>query len=146
MTNGSIESCDLTGATLISANTQFTKIRNSVLKDCSFKYCNVHKTEFLDSDLSESIIYGTHGICDYIKNIQVDTYPTSYTNSRIQMGCENLSIETARAMDDKFVIGLDGKTALKFWRANKEMIFSTMESYPAIDSVDRKPKRPRRTI
>jgi len=145
-TNGYFSKCNLDGATFVGANLQFTRLESCSTSGLSLKYCNIHKTDFSGSRLDECDIYGTHGVCDYIKNIQIDTYPVSYTYSRVQFGCENLSIGKIKDIDTKKLLELDGRNALRFWRKNKIIINSIVDEYPAKNSIDSSPKRPRRTI
>jgi len=49
----------------------------------------------------------------------------------MQIGCERHLISEWLEFGDARIISMDGKTALKFWRYNKEWIFSTIEKFPA---------------
>ena len=83
------------------------------------------------ADLGGAYLRGVHGVNKYIKCIQVDTYPITYTSDTMQIGCEHHTIDSWREFDDERIVEMDGKTALKWWRRNKDWIFQTIEHSPA---------------
>lgn len=83
------------------------------------------------ADLGGASLGGVHGVNKYIKCIQVDTYPITYTSDTMQIGCEHHTIDGWREFDDERIVEMDGKTALKWWRRNRDWIFQTIEHFPA---------------
>ena len=66
-----------------------------------------------------------------MKCIQIDTYAIAYTSDVMQIGCERHTISEWAEFDDKRILEMDGKTALKWWRKYKSWIFQTIELRPA---------------
>lgn len=60
-----------------------------------------------------------------------DTYAIAYTSDVIQIGCERHTISEWAEFDDKRILEMDGKTALRWWRKYKDWIFQTIELCPA---------------
>ena len=87
-----------------------------------------HKNE---ANLGGADLSGVSGINDWIKCIQIDTYPITYTAEILQIGCESHPLDEWREFDDERIIRMDGKKALQFWRKYKDWIFQTIELCPA---------------
>ena len=68
---------------------------------------------------------------DWIKCIQIDQYPITYTADIMQIGCKRHPIKDWAEFDDARILEMDGKKALKFWRKYKGWIFQTIEMCPA---------------
>lgn len=73
---------------------------------------------------------GVTGVNHWIKCIQIDKWPVTYTYDRLQIGCQNHAIEEWRDFDDRRIITMD-RHALKWWRKYKGWIFDTIEMCPA---------------
>lgn len=50
------------------------------------------------------------------------TYTVTIIDTHIQIGCQYHSAREWDAFDDRAILDMDGKAALKFWRAHKEHI------------------------
>jgi uncharacterized protein YjbI with pentapeptide repeats len=74
---------------------------------------------------------GVNGVNEYIKCVQIEAYPITYTADILQIGCERHPIENWRTFDSRRIAAMDGKCALKFWAKYKNWIFQTIELCPA---------------
>ena len=74
---------------------------------------------------------GASGINDYIKCIQIETYPITYTSDVLQIGCERHLISEWAEFDNARIVQMDGKNALRFWKKYKDWIFQTIDLSPA---------------
>ena len=83
------------------------------------------------ADLSGANLSGANGVNDFIKCIQIETYPITYTDEVMQIGCERHKIADWRDFDSRRIAEMDGKSALKFWAKYKDWIFQTIELCPA---------------
>ena len=68
---------------------------------------------------------------DQLKSIFIDQYQITYTSEVLQIGCERYKINDWFGFNDKKIIYMDGKRALRFWRKYKELIKMTIELSPA---------------
>ena len=83
------------------------------------------------ASLKGANLYGASGVNDYVKCIQIETYPITYTSEVMQIGCERHKITEWRDFDSRRIAYMDGKSALKFWAKYKDWIFQTIELCPA---------------
>ena len=74
---------------------------------------------------------GASGVNNYVKCIQIEQYPITYTADILQIGCDRHAISDWANFDDHRIAKMDGKSALKFWRKYKAWIFQTIELCPA---------------
>lgn len=95
---------------------------------CEANLCEANLT---GANLTGANLYGASGINGWVKCIQIEQYPITYTDTVMQIGCERHSISEWAEFDDKRIAKMDGKVALKFWRKYKEWIFQTIELCPA---------------
>ena len=83
---------------------------------------------------------GANGVNEWVKSIQIETYPISYTDTVMQIGCERHLISEWADFSDKKIADMDGKAALKFWRKYKTWIFQTIKLCPANPTNAETPK------
>jgi hypothetical protein len=83
------------------------------------------------ADLNGANLEGANGVNEYIKCVQIEAYPITYTADILQIGCQRHSIEDWRTFDSRRIAAMDGKGALKFWAKYKNWIFQTIELCPA---------------
>lgn len=113
-------------ANLWGAYLRGADLRGADLRDASLRDANLW-----GADLGGADLRGAHGINDWVKCLQVDQYPITYTDTVLQIGCERHLISKWAEFDDKRILEMDGKAALKFWRKYKDWIFQTIELSPA---------------
>ena len=55
-------------------------------------------------------------------------YTVNILDAHMQIGCELHALSEWREFDDARIVQMDGKTALKFWRAHKAALLALAES------------------
>ena len=125
LAGGKGERANLIGANLIDANLSYAN-----LSDANLTRANISRANLIGADLSYCA-----GERSIIKSIFVsDIYPITYTNKVIQIGCERHCILEWWEFDDRRILEMDGKKALKFWREWKDTIKMIIEKSPAEES------------
>jgi len=114
------------GANLYRAN-----LSGADLSGADLSGADLYRANLSGADLSCADLYGASGVNNYVKCIQIDQYPITYTSDALQIGCERHLISEWADFDDHRIAEMDGKDALKFWRKYKAWIFQTIELCPA---------------
>ena len=122
---------DLGGANLSRADLYGADLSGANLSWAYLSRADLSRADLYGADLSGANLSGVSGINDWIKCIQIDTYPITYTAEILQIGCESHPLDEWREFDDERIIRMDGKKALQFWRKYKDWIFQTIELCPA---------------
>ena len=86
--------------------------------------------------LTGADLRGATGLNHWIKCIQVEDWPITYTSEVIQIGCQRHAIEEWRAFSDLEISEMDKSKALKFWKKWKATIFQIIEMSPARPTKD----------
>ena len=107
---------DLSGADLSGANLRGANLRGAHLSGAA---------------LSGAHLDGVCGLNDWIKNIQIEDWPISYTSETMQIGCQRHPLDAWRNFSDAEIHAMDGRKALAFWAKWKSWIFQTIEMAPA---------------
>ena len=105
---------DLTGAFLSGAFLSGADLRGADLRG---------------ADLRGVRLEGIKGDGTYIKSLQIEKYPISYTPSMLQIGCKNHLISEWVEFDDKKISQMDSG-ALEWWKKWKSTIMQTIERDP----------------
>ena len=132
---------DLGGANLRDANLRYADLgvadlggadlRGADLRGADLWGADLWGADLRGANLGGANLWGVYGINNYVKCLQVNTYPITYTSDRLQIGCENHGIDKWREFDNQRILEMDGKKALKWWRRNKKWLFKTIEKFPA---------------
>ena len=122
---------DLSDASLFGANLYCANLSRAYLSRADLFDASLFGAELSGADLSRAYLSGANGLNDYLKCIQIDQYPITYTSDALQIGCERHAISDWADFDDHRIAKMDGKYALKFWRKYKAWIFQTIEMCPA---------------
>ena len=104
---------------------------NANLRSANLRNANLRNADLRNADLRNADLRNASGLNDYVKCIQIDTYAIAYTSDVMQIGCERHTISEWAEFDDKRILEMDGKTALKWWRKYKSWIFQAIELRPA---------------
>ena len=121
-----LERASLERASLYRAN-----LDGANLDGANLDGANLNRASLDGASLDGASLYGANGINGWIKCIQIETYPICYTAEVMQIGCENHTLDEWRTFDDEWIMRMDGKAALKFWRKYKDWIFATIDLCPA---------------
>jgi len=108
------------------ANLYGTNLSGANLSGANLSGANLYGTNLSGANLS-----GASGVNNYVKCIQIEQYPITYTADILQIGCERHAISDWANFDDHRIAKMEGKSALKFWRKYKAWIFQTIELCPA---------------
>ena len=81
--------------------------------------------------LAGANLNGVSGLNDWIKCIQVEDWPITYTSDVMQIGCQRHSFDAWRNFSDAEIRAMDGLRALAFWQKWRSWIFQAVEMAPA---------------
>jgi uncharacterized protein YjbI with pentapeptide repeats len=122
---------NLKGANLKGANLYGAYLEGANLEGANLYGANLYGAKLGGADLNGANLEGVNGVNEYIKCVQIEAYPITYTADILQIGCQRHSIEDWRTFDSRRIAAMDGKYALKFWAKYKNWIFQTIELCPA---------------
>ena len=108
---------DLSNADLFNAD-----LFNANLSNANLSRADLFNADLSGADLSNANLFGAHGNMKEIKSIQIEFYTITYTDSIIQIGCKNHTIEDWFNFNDKQILKMNGKKALIFWRKWKPIL------------------------
>ena len=136
LSNADLSNADLSNADLSNTNLWNTSLRSADLSNCnlsnaSLRSADLSNASLWNTSLRSADLWNTNGLNKYVKCIQVETYAIAYTSEVMQIGCERHNISEWAGFDDKRILEMDGKAALKFWRKYKDWIFQTIGMCPA---------------
>ena len=81
--------------------------------------------------LADANLNGLTGLNDWIKCIQIEDWPITYTSEVMQIGCQRHTLDAWRAFRDAEIRAMGGMRALNFWRKWKDWIFQAIDMAPA---------------
>ncbi len=123
---------DLRSADLSYADLRYVDLRSADLSSANLSSANLSSADLRSADLRSASLWETNGNRKELKSVFVsDVYPITYTAEIMQIGCERRAIDDWWGFDDQAILEMDGKTALKFWRENKEFLQLTIKQFPA---------------
>jgi hypothetical protein len=136
LSNADLYCADLTQANLTDADITMARLNRADLSqanltDATLTEARIIETNFSDATLDGARLSGVSGINEWIKCIQIEAWPITYTSDILEIGCERHAIAEWAAFDNKQIAAMDGSKALKFWRKYKSWIFQTIELCPA---------------
>ena len=131
LSDADLSDADLQNADLRNANLRNANLSNANLSNANLGGANLWDANLCDANLCDAKLWNAHGLNDCVKCIQIDTYAIAYTSDVMQIGCECHSISEWAEFNDKRILEMDGKTALRWWRKYKDWIFQTIELRPA---------------
>jgi hypothetical protein len=92
---------------------------------------SLYGASLVSASLYGASLDGAHGINDWIKCIQIDTYPITYTSDVMQISCQRHPISDWSTFTDAQIRAMGGTKALAWWMKYKAWIFATIEMCPA---------------
>jgi len=123
---------DLSGLDFKGANLTRANLTRANLTRANLTVANLMGANLTVANLMGANLYGCVGNRKQVMTILTfGEYLVTYTHDRLQIGCKNYPINDWWGFDDKDILEMDGKTALKFWRKNKELIRQIIEQCPA---------------
>ena len=101
------------------------------LDGADLRCADLRCADLRDADLGGANLNGTCGLNGWIKNIQIEDWPISYTSEVMQIGCQRHTFDAWRNFSDAEIRAMDGRRALNFWHKWREVIFRIIEMAPA---------------
>ena len=124
------ERADLSGADLYRADLSGANLEGAKLRCANLALVKLAGANLAKADLAKVDLYETIGNMKEIKSLQLDKYSIAYTADRLQIGCQNHSIEEWKGFDDDTIKDM-AFDAMPWWQANKDFIFDVITRYPA---------------
>jgi len=121
-----LKGADLKGADLRSANLWGADLRSADLRGANLKGANLKGANLKGANLKDC-----NGNMTHIKSLFCGQYPVTYTVDVMQIGCQRHKIAEWWEFDNKRILEMDGKTALKWWRTWKPILQQIIETAPA---------------
>ena len=122
---------DLSCANLRGAYLRGAYLRGAYLRGAYLRDADLSCADLRDADLRGAYLNGVCGLNDWIKNIQIEDWPITYTAEVMQIGCQRHPLDAWRNFSDAEIRAMDGRKALTFWHKWRETIFKIIEMAPA---------------
>ena len=106
-------------------------VKVAVKARADLRGANLRGADLSGANLRGANLNGVCGLNDWIKNIQIEDWPISYTSETMQIGCQRHPLDAWRNFSDAEIRAMDGKKALTFWHKWRETIFKIIEMAPA---------------
>lgn len=131
-----LENANLEGANLGNARLNYANLGNARLKyanlgNAYLGYANLEYANLGNANLECVNLESTTGNKKQIKTLKIDVYDVAYTHDILQIGCQRHAIMEWWEFDDKRILEMDGKEALKWWRKWKPILQQIIEASPA---------------
>ena len=126
-----LSGADLSGADLRGADLSDAYLRDAHLSGADLSGANLSGANLRGAYLSGADLNGVCGLNDWIKNIQIEDWPISYTSETMQIGCQRHPLDAWRNFSDAEIHAMEGPEALTFWHKWRETIFKIIEMAPA---------------
>ena len=138
----SLRDADLFDANLRGANLFDADLRDANLRGANLRGANLRGANLRGANLRGADLRGVCGLNDWIKNIQIEDWPISYTSEIMQIGCQRHPLDAWRNFSDAEIRAMDGRKALTFWHKWRETIFKIIEMAPAQPTKTADPVEP----
>ena len=132
---------NLAGANLARANLAGAYLAGADLAGADLARANLARADLAGADLAGAYLAranlnGLTGLNDWIKCIQVEDWPITYTSDVMQIGCQRHTFDAWRNFSDAEIRAMDGRKAVAFWGKWKSVIFQIIEMAPAQTTKD----------
>ena len=131
LSGADLRGADLRGADLRDADLRDADLSGADLSGADLSGANLSGANLRGANLRDANLNGVCGLNDWIKNIQIEDWPISYTSEIMQIGCQRHPLDAWRNFSDAEIRVMDGRKALAFWAKWKSWIFQTIEMAPA---------------
>ena len=128
--NADLRNADLRNADLRNADLRNADLRNAALSDANLWNADLRSADLRNADLWNANLWNASGNLKYIKTMQIDGWPISYTAVDMQIGCQRHPIEKWERFRDLTIDRMDTR-ALAWWKIWKPIIFQIIETSPA---------------
>ena len=131
LSDADLSDANLRGAHLIDANLSDANLSDANLRGANLSDANLRGANLRGAYLSGADLNGVCGLNDWIKNIQIEDWPISYTSEIMQICCQRHPLDAWRNFSDAEIRAMDGRKALTFWHKWRKTIFKIIEMAPA---------------
>jgi hypothetical protein len=131
MSYANLTYANLEGANLRCANLDGANLSYANLDDANLSRANLYGANLKGANLDDTNLNGASGNLKQVKSVFCDTYPVTYTAEVMQIGCQRHKLEEWWDFDDKRILEMDGKKALKWWRTWKPILQQIISASPA---------------
>jgi uncharacterized protein YjbI with pentapeptide repeats len=122
---------NLSGANLKGANLSRANLSGAYLSDANLSGANLSGANLSDVNLSGPYMSGVKWrdeITIIRRPIQIyglhDDWAVTILDQHMQIGCELHRLDEWEAFDDRRICEMDGRSALMFWRKNKDALLA----------------------
>jgi len=120
---------NLTGAYLARADLTDANLTGANLTDAYLAGANLTGAYLTGANLAGAYLTGAKirdGIVLSRRPLQIAglTWTVTIYDAHMQIGCQFHSLHDWQSFDDETIVGMDGRNALRFWRAHKETLLS----------------------
>ena len=133
-----LRDADLRGTYLRDADLRGTYLRGADLRDADLRGADLRGADLRDADLRGVDLRGAdlRG-AKYTDEITIEKEPlfilglnwdVTILDTHMKIGCELHKLKDWELFDNKRILEMDGKTALKFWKVNKEGLLTIARS------------------
>ena len=131
LNGASLDGASLIRANLYGANLNGANLNGASLDGANLNWANIDGAILDGASLYGANLNGANGVNDYVKCIQIDTYPITYTADLMQIGCQRHGLTDWANFSDAEIRAMDGVEALAWWKKYSAWIFATIELCPA---------------
>ena len=129
LSNANLSGANLSRANLSDANLSGAYLSRANLSGAYLSRANLSDANLSDADLSNA--QWRDGI--FIQKAPLQLYGLNWgvtvLDEHIQIGCQLHKTAEWAAFSNEKIIGMDGRDALRFWRANKSAIMALAEAH-----------------
>ena len=131
LSDADLRDANLRGANLSGANLIDVDLSDADLSGANLSGAYLIGAYLRGADLRGADLRGAHGVNEWVKCIQIDTYPVTYTAEIIQIGRQRHTHQDWAEFPDAQILAMDGAKALAWWKKYKAWLFQTIEICPA---------------
>ena len=113
-----LSGADLSWADLSGANLSWADLSGANLSVADLSWADLYGAKWRDGITLTRAPLQLFGLA----------YTVHILDAHMQIGCELHALSEWREFDDARIVAMDGKTALKFWRAHKAALLALAES------------------
>ena len=131
-----LSGADLRGAYLSGTDLSGTDLNGAYLRGAYLRGADLNDADLRDADLRGAYLSGAYLNDAYYNGEKLDKEPIQLlglkyfiliTKEQIKIGCELHKASEWKEFDDKRIIEMDGKEALKWWKEHKDLILKAHE-------------------
>ena len=138
LSGADLSAANLRDANLRAANLRGANLRDANLRDADLSGANLRGANLRDADLRDANLRGANlSDAKWADSVVISQVPIQMSGLRwsvdildqhMQIGCQLHPLHDWAAFDDAAIAAMDGRDALRFWRAHKDSLLSLARS------------------